>query len=88
MSANLSSSSAWLQDAVHRTTSYLMSHGYSHADAARAAYLYYYQALDAQTRLLGFMDVFRALGWMTLLATPLVFFVRKFHVSGKPSEGH
>ncbi|HEY0161599.1 MAG TPA: DHA2 family efflux MFS transporter permease subunit [Edaphobacter sp.] len=88
MSANLPASGAWLQDAVRRTTNYLMSQGYSHADAARAAYLHYYQELDAQTRLLGFMDVFRAIGWFTIAVMPLVFLIPKFKVSGKPSGGH
>jgi DHA2 family multidrug resistance protein len=86
--ANLPASSAWLQDAIHRTTNYLSSQGYSHTDALRAAYALYYQQLDAQTRLLGFMDVFRAIGWITLAATPLVLFIRKFQMAGKPSGGH
>jgi MFS transporter, DHA2 family, multidrug resistance protein len=88
MSANLASSSAWLQDAVRSTTSYLQSQGYSHADAVRAAYVRYYDQLTAQTRLLGFMDVFRVIGWITFLAMPLVFLIPKFKVSGKPSGGH
>jgi DHA2 family multidrug resistance protein len=65
-----------------------MSHGYSHGDAVKAAYLRYYEQLDAQTRLLGFMDVFRAIGWLTLLITPLVFLISRFQVSGKPSGSH
>ncbi|HEY8996895.1 MAG TPA: MFS transporter, partial [Edaphobacter sp.] len=88
MSANLPASGAWLQDSIRRTTTYLMQQGYSHADAVKAAYLSYYQQLDAQTRLLGFMDVFRVLAWITFAATPLVLLIRKFNVSGKPSGGH
>jgi DHA2 family multidrug resistance protein len=88
MSANLPSSGAWLQDSIRRTTNYLMSQGYSHADAVKAAYLSYYNQLTAQTSLLGFMDVFRAIGWVTLAVTPLVFFIQKFKASGKPSGGH
>jgi DHA2 family multidrug resistance protein len=88
MSANLSSSGAWLQDSIRRTTNYLMSQGYSHADAVRAAYLSYYNQLTAQTSLLGFMDVFRAIGWVTMAVTPLVFFIQKFKAGGKPSGGH
>ncbi|MDE1176268.1 MAG: DHA2 family efflux MFS transporter permease subunit [Edaphobacter sp.] len=88
MSANLPASGAWLQESIHRTANFLMSQGYSKVDATRAAYLSYYQQLDAQTRLLGFMDVFRALGWFTLAVAPLVLLVRKFHVAGKPTEGH
>lgn len=88
ISADLPASGAWLQESIRRTTNYLMSHGFSHADAVRAAYLYYYQQLDAQTRLLGFTDVFRVIGWITLAATPLVLFIRKFQMTGKPSGGH
>jgi DHA2 family multidrug resistance protein len=88
MSANLPASGAWLQDAIHRTTNYLMSHGYSYTDATRAAYLRYYEQLGAQTRLLGFMDVFRAIGWITLAVTPLVLLIRKFQTPSKPSGGH
>lgn len=88
MSANLPASGAWLQDSIRRTTNYLMSHGFSHADAARAAYLRSYEQLDVQTRLLGFMDVFRVIGWVTLAATPLVLLIRKFQMAGKPSGGH
>ena len=88
MSANLPSSGAWLQDAIRRTTSYLQTQGYSHADATRAAYLRYYNQLTDQTRLLGFMDVFRVIGWVTFAAIPLVFLIPKFKVSGKPSGGH
>ncbi|RZU40463.1 DHA2 family efflux MFS transporter permease subunit [Edaphobacter modestus] len=88
MSANLPSSGAWLQDSIRQTTNYLQSQGYSHADAAKAAYLRYYNQLTAQTSLLGFMDVFRAIGWVTLAVTPLIFFIKNFKVSGKPSGGH
>ncbi len=88
MSANLPRSGAWLQDSIRRTTNYLSSQGYSHADAARAAYLRHYNQLIAQTSLLGFMDVFRTIGWVTLAVTPLIFFIQKFQVSGKPSGGH
>jgi DHA2 family multidrug resistance protein len=88
MSANLPSSGAWLQDSIRKTTNYLQSQGYSHADAVRAAYLHYYDQLTAQTSLLGFMDVFRAIGWVTLAVTPLIFFIKNFKVSGKPSGGH
>jgi DHA2 family multidrug resistance protein len=88
MSANLTGSGVWLQDSIQRTTNYLAGQGYSHADAVRAAYLRSYNQMIAQTSLLGFMDVFRAIGWVTLAVTPLVLFIRKFQVSGKPSGGH
>jgi DHA2 family multidrug resistance protein len=79
-----------LQDAIRQTTNYLTSQGYSHADAVKAAYLRYYDQLGAQTRLLGFMDVFRAIGWVTLAVTPLVFLVTRFQTAkgGAASANH
>lgn len=84
----LAASSGQLQQAVQSTAAYLHAHGYSAADALRASYLHYYDLLDAQTRLLGFMDCFRAIGLLTLATVPVVFFIRSFKVSGKPSGGH
>jgi len=89
MAANLPASGAWLQNFVQRTTNYLMSQGYSHADAMKAAYLRYYEQLGAQTRLLGFMDVFRTIGWLTLAVTPLVFLISRFQAAkGGASANH
>jgi DHA2 family multidrug resistance protein len=65
-----------------------MSQGYSHADAAKAAYLRYYEQLGEQTRLLGFMDVFRAIGWLTLAVTPLVFLIAHFQPAKAASANH
>lgn len=84
----LAASSGGLQQAVQSTAAYLHSHGYSAADSLRAAYLHYYEQLDAQTRLLGFMDCFRAIGLLTIAMVPVVFFISSFKVSGKPSGGH
>jgi DHA2 family multidrug resistance protein len=81
MAANLPASGAWLQDSIRATTNYLMSQGYSHADAVKAAYLRSYEQLGAQTRLLGFMDVFRAIGWLTFAVAPLVFFIARFQAA-------
>jgi len=66
-----------------------MSEGYAHADATKAAYLRYYEQLGAQTRLLGFMDVFRTIGWLTLAVTPLVFMITRFQAAkGGASANH
>ena len=84
----LAASSGGLQQAVQSTAHYLIEHGYSQADSLRAAYLHYYQELDAQTRLLGFMDCFRAIGLFTIAMVPAVFFIRSFKVGNKPTGGH
>jgi MFS transporter, DHA2 family, multidrug resistance protein len=81
-------SSPQLQGAIQRTASYLTQHGYSMADATRAAYLRYYNQLADQTRLLGFMDCFRLVGWLTLAMIPLVFFIRAVRAGGKAPAGH
>jgi len=85
---DLPPSSLGLQSAVERMTNYLVEHGYSHADALKAAYLHYYQQLGDQTKLLGFMDCFRLVGWVTLAVTPLVLLIRHFKVGGKVQGGH
>ena len=84
----LAASSGSLQQAVHDTANYLAAHGYSKADALRASYLHYYNLLEQQTRLLGFMDCFRVIGWLTLAMVPVVFFIRSFKVAGKAPAGH
>jgi MFS transporter, DHA2 family, multidrug resistance protein len=84
----LSASSGGLQQSIRATTNYLMAHGYSSADALRASTLRYYNELGQQTRLLGFMDCFRVIGWLTLAMVPIVFFIRNFKVGGKAPAGH
>ncbi len=88
MGANLSPSSPRLQESVRSMATYLAQQGYSQADSMKAAYLYYYSQLEQQTRLLGFMDCFQIIGWVTLAMVPLVFLIRHFHVSGKAPANH
>jgi len=84
----LAASSGALQQSVNSTAHYLTAHGYSQADSLRAAYAYYYNLLDSQTRMLGFMDCFRAIGLATIAMVPLVFFIRSFKLGGKAPAGH
>jgi len=84
----LTTSTGGLQQSIRATAAYLAAHGYSQADALRAAYLRYYNQLEQQTRLLGFMDCFRVIGWLTLAMVPVVFFIRSFKVAGKAPAGH
>jgi DHA2 family multidrug resistance protein len=86
--ANLPASSGALQQQIRSTAAFLNQHGYSLADSTRAATLHYYTELENQTKLLGFMDCFHAIGWITLATIPLVFFIRKFKVAGKAPAGH
>jgi DHA2 family multidrug resistance protein len=84
----LTASNLRLQEAIGQTASFLQAHGYSAADAIRAATLRYYNQLGAQTHLLAFMDCFHIIGVVTLVAAPLVWLTRNFAVGGKAPEGH
>jgi MFS transporter, DHA2 family, multidrug resistance protein len=86
--ANLAPSSTFLQTAVQRTAAFLEAHGYSHADALSASYSRYYDQLQAQTKLLAFMDCFHVIGVITLIAAPLVLLTKTFKVGGKAPAGH
>ena len=88
MGANLTNSSATLQQSIKNTAAYLTQHGYAKADSIRAATAFYYNQLESQTHLLAFMDTFRLIGWITFLAVPLLFFIHHFKVGGKPSANH
>ena len=70
--ANLTPSSPTLHQYVQQTAAYLQSHGFSAIDATSAAYARFYNQLEAQTRLLAFMDCFHIMGVVTLIAAPLV----------------
>ena len=86
--AQLTHTSTGLQAALQQTADYLQAHGFSHADAMKAALARYYAQLEAQTRLLGFMDTFRVLAIMTFCAVPLLFLTKHFKVGGKAPAGH
>jgi DHA2 family multidrug resistance protein len=85
---NLPPSSPFLQQSVERTAVFLEAHGFSHADALRASYSHYYDQLQAQTKLLAFMDCFHVIGLITLIAAPLVLMTQKFKTGGKAPAGH
>jgi MFS transporter, DHA2 family, multidrug resistance protein len=88
LGGTVAGSSAWLQSGVQQVSAYLQAHGYSAADATKAAYARYYAQLEAQTRFLGFMDCFWVLGVITLIAAPIVLLTKPFKVDGKAPEGH
>lgn len=83
----LAPSSSALQAAVQRATAYLQVHGASHADAMHAAVGLVYRQLDAQARLLAFMDCFHVIGVVTLIAVPLVLLTKNFKVAGGGGGG-
>jgi DHA2 family multidrug resistance protein len=86
--SNLPASSPAIQQHVSEAAAYLRAHGASSADAQRMAFGYFYGQLQAQAHLLAFMDCFRVIGILTLLAAPLVLLTKPFKVGGGPSGGH
>ena len=81
--SNLSNSTGQLQQSIHTMAAYLQQHGFSAADATKAATAHFYAQLETQTRLLGFMDCFHLVGWITLAVAPLVLLIHHFKVAGK-----
>ncbi len=85
--SSLTQSSLTLRNAVETTAAYLRTHGFSRADSMSAATAHYYEQLYAQTRLLAYMDCFRVLGWMTLIASPLALLIVTRKDGAKSPEG-
>ncbi len=86
--SNLPASSAALQQQVQQSAAFLEARGFAHADAVSAAYGHFYAQLQAQAHLLAFMDCFHLIGWMTLIAAPLVLVTKKFRLGGGAPAGH
>jgi MFS transporter, DHA2 family, multidrug resistance protein len=85
--AAIPSDSPQVRDAVGRTAAHLQTFGYSRADALSAAWSHYYQQLQAQSRLLAFMDCFHLIGVITLIAAPLVLLTKHFKLGGGGGGG-
>jgi DHA2 family multidrug resistance protein len=88
LGANLAPSSPALQQQIAQSSAYLQAHGYSKADALRAAYAHVYGQFQAQVHLLAFMDCFHWIGVITLVAAPLVLLTKYFKVGGGGSAAH
>ncbi len=86
--SNLPASSGALQQQVQQAAGFLQERGFSHADAMRAAAAHFYNQLQAQAHLLGFMDCFHLIGVLTLVAAPLVLLTKSFKIGGGASGGH
>jgi DHA2 family multidrug resistance protein len=86
--ANLPASSGALEQRVNRTAAYFQAHRYSGADAHQAAYAYVYSQLQAHAHFLAFMDCFRAVGILWLIAAPLILLTKPFAVGGSGSSAH
>jgi MFS transporter, DHA2 family, multidrug resistance protein len=88
LGAHLSSSSQALQDGARQLTDQLMHFGMTGVDAGSAALGTVYRQLLQQSQFLAFMDCFRILGWISLVAVPLILLIRKIAMKGTPTAGH
>jgi MFS transporter, DHA2 family, multidrug resistance protein len=87
MAANLTGSSEYLRQNIAATAAYLQQHGFAAAESMAAATARYYDQLYAQTRLLAFMDCFRIMAWITLVAAPLILWSVSAKRGAKAPEG-
>lgn len=85
---NLPASSTALQQQVSQSAAFLRARGFSPSDALGAAYSHFYGQLQAQARLLAFMDCFYLIGVVTLVAAPLVLLTKYFKIGGSGAGGH
>lgn len=86
--SNLVASSGALQQRVNHTAAFLQERGFSGSDAHRAAYASIYSQLQAHAHFLAFMDCFRAVGILWLIAAPLILLTKPFAVGGGGSSSH
>jgi DHA2 family multidrug resistance protein len=87
VAATLPQTSALLEQRVRSLTDFLNQRGISVGDAHAAAVANVYRDLGNQAHLLAFMDCFRVIALVTLVAAPLTFFIRRFRAGGAPG-GH
>ena len=88
LGSTLDSASQALQQGAHSLVTQLIHYGFSSVDAGPASLGIVYEQLLHQSMFLAFMDCFRVIGWLNLLALPLVFAIRKFKAAGETSVGH
>ena len=86
--SNLPASSGALQQRVNQAAACLHAHGFSGGDAHQAAYAYVYSQLQLHAHFLAFMDCFRAVGILWLIAAPLILLTKPFAVEGSGSSAH
>jgi hypothetical protein len=86
--SSLDSVSRALQQGTQSLVSQLIHYGYSSADAGAASLGIVYDQLVRQSLFLAFMDCFRVIGLLNILAIPLIFAIRKFKSPREASAGH
>ena len=84
----ISTTSQQFAQRAHALAGYLVTKGFTGPDAAVAAQAGIFHQFQQQVALLGFMDCFRVIAWLTLASVPLLFAIRNFKPTGKPPVGH
>jgi DHA2 family multidrug resistance protein len=87
LGSSLDSASQALQQGTPSLATQLIHHGYTAADAGPASLGIIYGQLIRQSLFMAFMDCFRVIGWLSILALPLIFAIRKFKSAGETPVG-
>ena len=88
LSASLDPASVALQRGSFPLIGHLIHHGFSSADASSASLGVVYEQLIRQSLFLAYMDCFRVIGWLSVLAIPLIFAIHAFKPSEQTTAGH
>jgi len=88
LGSSLDAASQAIQQGTHSLAAQLAHYGFTTADAGPASLGIVYEQLLHQSMFLAFMDCFRVIGWLNVLAIPLVFAIRKFKPGGETPAGH
>ena len=88
LASTLDSASQAIQQGGHLLASQLLQHGLSSADVSTTSLGVVYEQLIRQSLFLAYMDCFRVIAWLNVLAIPLIFAIRKFKAPGEAQAGH
>ncbi len=88
LGSSLDPASQALRQGAFPLVGQLVHHGLSSADAGSASLGIVYEQLIRQSLFLAYMDCFRVIGWLNVLAIPLIFAIRAFRPHGQATAGH
>jgi MFS transporter, DHA2 family, multidrug resistance protein len=88
LSSSLDPASQALQQRATPLIEQLIHHGLSSADAGSASLAIVYEQLIRQSLFLAYMDCFRVIAWLNVLAIPLILAIRTFRPQGQVTTGH
>jgi MFS transporter, DHA2 family, multidrug resistance protein len=88
LGSSLDSASQALKQGGPSLAAQLIHHGFTSADAGPASLGIIYAQLVRQSLLFAFIDCFRVIGWLYVLAVPIVFAIRKSKAPGEAPAGH